>query len=165
MNKLCCSTVNDCRCLLSFARLAPAAYIEPRLLPEVAVVLVDHTLGLLAEGRDGRVAPPLVQVSVAVIFATFFWKTASETSQSVSVAFAHRCCRSRASARVRRSHRWLRNSKTWKQKANGAVFSQRGLAVSACQRLNLTWDTLFPRRRASEVLQRGILKQKITVKQ
>lgn len=35
----------------------------------VAVVLLDHTLRLLVEGCDGRVAPPLVQVAVLVVLA------------------------------------------------------------------------------------------------
>lgn len=57
-----------CRCLFT---AATAPHVQAGLLPAVAVVLVDHALRLHVEARHGRVAPPIVQVAVAVVLATF----------------------------------------------------------------------------------------------
>ena len=50
-----------------------------RLLRVVVVVLVDDALGLLVEGRDGRVAPPMVQVAVLVVLASLSHKQINYT--------------------------------------------------------------------------------------
>lgn len=113
----------------------------------IVVILVNHTLSFLIEGCDGRVGPPLVQVSIFVIFTT--WSHTHKHTQVRSTAVqhvdahthrhTHRCCQSRALTHVQRWHRWLRNSVTCRQRELQfwrfrVILSDPG---------GLTWDYMY----------------------